>query len=89
MLDAGEITGRRLYRRDTQNKALMTPELNMPSNPVVYFEIGCHNGPQTREFFANLFDWDLTAPDAGMVITTGRALSGDTSRNSLPSGGTM
>ncbi len=43
----------------------------MPSNPVVHFEIGCHNGPQTREFFANLFDWDITPPDAGMVITTG------------------
>lgn len=43
----------------------------MRGHPIVHFEIGCHNGAQTREFFAELFDWEISAPDAGMMIDTG------------------
>ncbi len=43
----------------------------MSSNPVVHFEIGCANGPQTREFFSKLFNWDIGGPEAGLAIDTG------------------
>ena len=45
----------------------------MKDHPVVYFEIGCHGGEKTREFFAQLFDWEISGPDAGMIINTGGA----------------
>ena len=44
-----------------------------PMNPIVHFEIGCHDGPQCREFFAQLFDWEITDPESGLMIDTGRA----------------
>ena len=40
----------------------------MQNHPVMYFEIGCHNGDKTREFFDRLFDWEISGPDAGMMI---------------------
>ncbi len=38
------------------------------AHPVVHFEIGCSQGKETRTFFAELFGWEISAPDAGMII---------------------
>jgi uncharacterized protein len=46
---------------------------SMNKNPVVHFEIGCHNGSSTREFFSRLFNWEISAPEAGLTIDTGSA----------------
>lgn len=43
----------------------------MSRNPVVHFEIGCTSGPETREFFTELFDWNVGGPEAGFTIDTG------------------
>lgn len=43
----------------------------MKNHPVVHFEIGCHNREETREFFAQLFGWEISAPHAGTVIDAG------------------
>ena len=43
----------------------------MKNHPVVHFEIGCREGEKTREFFAELFGWKISAPEAGMNIDTG------------------
>ncbi len=43
----------------------------MPRHPVVHFEIGCNNAPETRDFFAALFDWNIGGPEAGFTIETG------------------
>ena len=43
----------------------------MSPNPIVHFEIGCTNGPETREFFSALFDWNIGGPQAGFMIETG------------------
>lgn len=43
----------------------------MASHPIVHFEIGCHSGAGTREFFAKLFDWDITDAEGGLSINTG------------------
>lgn len=42
-----------------------------PAHPVVHFEIGCRDGGKTREFFARLFGWSITGPEAGLTIETG------------------
>ncbi len=47
----------------------------MKNHPVVHFEIGCRDGGKTREFFARLFDWNISGRDAGMTIDTGDAAS--------------
>ena len=44
----------------------------MNGHPVVHFEIGCHDGGKTREFFSELFGWEISSPDSGLVIDTGR-----------------
>jgi len=41
---------------------------NPAKNPVVHFEIGCRDGGKTREFFAELFDWEISGRDAGFTI---------------------
>lgn len=48
------------------------------AHPVIHFEIGCHDGSKTREFFANLFDWEITDTESAFMIDTGgeRAISG-------------
>lgn len=43
----------------------------MKKHPVVHFEIGCHDGETTREFFAQLFGWDISGKNDGMIINTG------------------
>ena len=43
----------------------------MASHPIVYFEIGCTDGVKTREFFAELFDWDISGAESGLRINTG------------------
>ena len=48
----------------------------MKKNPVIHFEIGCHDGGKTRDFFSNLFDWDISGPEEGLTIDTGSGLSG-------------
>ena len=40
-------------------------------HPVVHFEIGCDNGNKTREFFTQLFGWEISDADSGMMINTG------------------
>lgn len=40
-------------------------------HPVVHFEIGCRDGDRTREFFSELFDWDVSGADSGMMIDAG------------------
>ena len=40
----------------------------MKTHPVIHFEIGCHQGEKTREFFAGLFGWEISGRDAGMII---------------------
>ena len=47
--------------------------MSSPHHPVVHFEIGCHGGEETREFFAQLFGWEISGRDAGMIISTGAA----------------
>ena len=62
----------------------------MKNHPVVHFEIGCHGGENTREFFAQLFGWEISGHDAGMIINTGGAGDiGGHILNSLPNGGPM
>ncbi|OGO47216.1 MAG: hypothetical protein A2W37_07095 [Chloroflexi bacterium RBG_16_63_12] len=43
----------------------------MKTPSVVHFEIGCHRGDRTREFFAKLFDWNISGADSGMMIDAG------------------
>ena len=43
----------------------------MKKHPVVLFEIAAHDGEKTRAFFSELFDWDISGKEAGMVISTG------------------
>jgi predicted enzyme related to lactoylglutathione lyase len=38
--------------------------------PVVYFEIGCRDSAKTREFYADLFDWQITEAGPASVIQT-------------------
>ena len=45
----------------------------MKDHPVVHFEIGCHGGEKTRESFSQLFSWEISGHDAGMIINTGGA----------------
>lgn len=45
----------------------------MKAHPVVHFEIGCRDGEGTRDFFSRLFGWEISGPDAGMIIDTGDA----------------
>ena len=45
----------------------------MKDHPVVHFEIGCREGDKTREFFTQLFGWEVSGPDTGMMINTGDA----------------
>jgi predicted enzyme related to lactoylglutathione lyase len=47
--------------------------VTVKKHPVVHFEIGCHGGEKTREFFAELFGWDISGRDAGMTIKAGDA----------------
>lgn len=47
--------------------------MSMKAHPVVHFEIGCHGDEKTREFFAQLFGWEISGHDAGMIINTGGA----------------
>ena len=43
----------------------------MPDHPVVYFEIGCFDKQKTRDFFSQLFGWDITDQGVGMSVETG------------------
>jgi hypothetical protein len=39
--------------------------------PVVHFEIGCRDRARTGEFYAKLFDWEITAAGPASYIATG------------------
>lgn len=39
--------------------------------PVVYFEIGCRDSAKTRDFYSELFDWQIHAAGPASVIQTG------------------
>lgn len=46
-------------------------------NPAVHFEIGCRDLGKTQEYFAKLFDWDITpAGPAAMIDTGGEGITG-------------
>ena len=45
-------------------------------NPVVYFEIGCFNGSETRNFFSQLFDWEISDAASSLMINTGGGIDG-------------
>lgn len=36
-------------------------------HPVVYFEIGCRDVPATRDFYKNLFAWEMDESKPGRV----------------------
>jgi uncharacterized protein len=36
--------------------------------PVIHFEIGCKDSAKTREFYAKLFDWQMTTMGAATMI---------------------
>ena len=38
--------------------------------PVVHFEIGCDNLPETIEFYKDVFDWTITPTDHSASINT-------------------
>lgn len=48
----------------------------MKAHPVVYFEIGCNDGEKTRDFFTNLFGWEISDPDPALRINTGGGIGG-------------
>ena len=45
-------------------------------HPVVHFEIGCRDSAKTAEFFAKLFDWQMTPGPATMINTGGGGITG-------------
>jgi predicted enzyme related to lactoylglutathione lyase len=57
--------------REIRDRSAHQQEAIMAHHPVVHFEIGCHDGGATREFFAKLFDWEITSPSEGLMISTG------------------
>jgi len=46
--------------------------------PVVHFEIGCRDNTKTRDFYARLFDWQITAAGPASMIQTegGKGIDG-------------
>ena len=47
--------------------------------PVVHFEIGCRDLPQTADFYSKLFDWSITGEAPAAMIDTqasGRGATG-------------
>jgi predicted enzyme related to lactoylglutathione lyase len=48
-------------------------------NPVVHFEIGCRDLPQTVDFYSKLFDWNIAGQAPAAMIDTqagGRGATG-------------
>ncbi len=41
------------------------------AHPVVHFEIGCSNSAKTEEFYAKLFDWQISHSGPAAMIDTG------------------
>jgi predicted enzyme related to lactoylglutathione lyase len=41
------------------------------AHPVVHFEIGCRDAAKTEEFYAKLFDWQITGSGPASMINTG------------------
>jgi predicted enzyme related to lactoylglutathione lyase len=42
-------------------------------HPVVHFEIGCQNLEKTKEFYAKLFDWNITQQGPAAMIAAEKA----------------
>lgn len=45
-------------------------------NPVIHFEIGCFNGSATRDFFSQLFGWEISDAASGLMINAGESIDG-------------
>jgi predicted enzyme related to lactoylglutathione lyase len=45
------------------------------AHPVIHFEIGCHDAEKTRTFFKELFEWEISSPETGMMINSEGAKS--------------
>ncbi len=41
------------------------------ANPVVHFEIGCRDKAATGQFYAKMFDWNMTEMGPATMIDTG------------------
>lgn len=41
--------------------------------PVVHFEIGCSDIPETVEFYKDIFQWDITPQGNSAAIDTGKS----------------
>jgi len=51
--------------------AAQTREKKRMGRPVVHFEIGCRDSAKTRDFYAKLFDWQITEGPAPTIQTGG------------------
>ena len=43
----------------------------MLQNPIIHFEIGCTNVPETQAFLQKLFDWKFDGPETSPSIDMG------------------
>ena len=46
------------------------------ANPICHFEIGCRDSAKTKEFFGQLFDWEMNEAGPMTTIGTGGEISG-------------
>ncbi len=46
-------------------------DMQKSSKPVVHFEIGCDNLPETANFYREIFNWNITADGNAATIDTG------------------
>jgi predicted enzyme related to lactoylglutathione lyase len=55
-----------------------TREKKRMGRPVVHFEIGCRDNAKTRDFYAKMFDWQMTAAGPASMIQTeaGKGIDG-------------
>lgn len=44
--------------------------------PVTHFEIGCRDSAKTSDFYAKLFDWQMTSMGPATMINTGGGIGG-------------
>lgn len=45
-------------------------------NPIVHFEIGCRNTPETVRFYEQIFDWKMEEKGPVTMIRTGSDVGG-------------
>jgi len=44
------------------------------ANPVVFWELGCHDAEKSVEFFSKLFGWDFSKPEGSLLYTADTAM---------------